>query len=597
MINGQSNFNSAAMTPAGLQPARSLLLRRLAFSALCAFIYIGLVSTLATILAVGGWTWIDRLILLSFAVTAPWSVLGFANSLIGAWLCFRPHLPGETVSSLVPKMTQCDGPKGRIAIVMTIRNEDPARAFLRLRTMKRSLDGADGAVNITYFILSDTSDDEIAGRETEAFASWTAEEPHDHPRIFYRRRADNEGFKAGNLHDFCERWGADFEYFVPLDADSLMTGETVIKMAHAMDAFPKIGILQSLVVGMPTLSAFSRIFQFGMRHGMRAYTLGCTWWSGDCSQFWGHNAVLRVRPFHMHCRLPELPGTPPWGGPILSHDQVEAALMRRAGFEVRVVPTETGSYEDNPPTVLEFIRRDMRWCQGNMQYARLLNMPGLRPTSRFQLLWAMMMFVGVPAGTLFILLIALKPLAPKDHSDFPQGLAVSAYVTFLLISLAPKIIGYLDIALAKTEVERFGGQRLFVISCIAELVFSFLLGAITTLRTGIFMFELAVGRSVCWTAQARDTTSLGLSAACRELWPQTMFGAFVICLLNFSSPALALWSLPLTAGFMLAIPFALVTSRPDFGRFLARARLCSIPEEIVPVPEIAAISPSQRKIS
>ena len=163
---------------------------------------------------------------------------------------------------------------------------------------------------------------------------------------------------------------------LPLDADSLMAGEAVLRLVRIMQAHPRLGILQSLVVGAPAASAFARIFQFGMRHGMRAYTMGSAWWIGDCGPFWGHNAVVRIAPFREHCGLPILPGGPPLGGHVLSHDQVEAALMRRAGYEVRVLPEERGSWEENPPTIFEFSARDLRWCQGNMQYWRLLGTAG-----------------------------------------------------------------------------------------------------------------------------------------------------------------------------------------------------------------------------
>ena len=155
---------------------------------------------------------------------------------------------------------------------------------------------------------------------------------------------------------------------LPLDADSLMSGEAILRLVRIMQAHPKLGILQSLVVGAPSASAFARIFQFGMRHGMRAYTMGSAWWIGDCGPFWGHNALVRIAPFAEHCHLPILPGQPPLGGHVLSHDQVEATLMRRAGYEVRVLPDESGSWEENPPTMFEFSTRDLRWCQGNMQY-------------------------------------------------------------------------------------------------------------------------------------------------------------------------------------------------------------------------------------
>ena len=360
MTADTTNNIPATRTPAGLQNSRELFIRRSGLGLACAVIYAALVGSVALILGRGGWTLIDALMLLCFSVAAPWSVLGFVNALIGAWLCWRPSRellfdPARSAPDAVRIPT--------VAMVMTIRNEDPLRAFLRLRTVKESLDASGGAESISYFILSDTSDEGTAADEEAAFSEWMACETSGPPRLFYRRRPVNTGYKAGNLADFCKTHGGRFDYFVPLDADSLMTAQTVQGMIGVMEAFPKIGILQSLVVGLPSSSAFARVFQFGMRHGMRSYTLGCTWWSGDCSQFWGHNAIVRLKPFLRHCRLNDLPGGPPWGGPVLSHDQIEAALMRRAGYEVRVIASESGSYEENPPTILEFMRRDRRWCR------------------------------------------------------------------------------------------------------------------------------------------------------------------------------------------------------------------------------------------
>ena len=206
---------------------------------------------------------------------------------------------------------------------------------------------------------------------------------------------------------------------LPLDADSLMSGDQIVRLTRMMQAHPKIGILQSLVVGMPSSSAFARIFQFGMRHGMRSYTMGQAWWVGDCGPFWGHNALVRIKPFHEQCDLPMLPGKPPLGGHVLRHDQVEATLMRRAGYEVRVLPEERGSWEENPPTMLEFARRDVRWCQGNMQYLKLLDLPGLYPMSRFQLVWAILMFIGIPAWTLMIALLPVAAWQARDIDEFP----------------------------------------------------------------------------------------------------------------------------------------------------------------------------------
>ena len=379
----------------------------------------------------------------------------------------------------------------KTAIFMTVRNEDPARAILRLRTVKSSVDATGEGGAFSYFVLSDTSDPAVAAAEEAAVAAWKAADP-DAERIVYRRRADNIGFKAGNVRDFCARWGKDYTLMLPLDADSLMSGSQIVRLARMMQAHPKIGILQSLVVGMPSASAFARIFQFGMRHGMRSYTMGQAWWVGDCGPFWGHNALVRIKPFHDQCDLPMLPGKPPLGGHVLSHDQVEATLMRRAGYEVRVLPEERGSWEENPPTMLEFARRDVRWCQGNMQYLKLLDLPGLYPMSRFQLVWAILMFIGIPAWTLMIALLPVAAWQAQAIDDFPITLAIGLYVTFFTMYLMPKIAGLLDAMLTRGGVARYGGWLRFVPGAAIELTFSFLQGAVSTIRTSIFMVGLAV---------------------------------------------------------------------------------------------------------
>ena len=211
----------------------------------------------------------------------------------------------------------------------------------------------------------------------------------------YRRREANTGFKAGNIRDFLDRWGDDHDFMVTLDADSFMPASAILRMVGIIERDPTLGILQSLVIGMPSTSAFTRLFQFGMRLGMRSWTIGSAWWQADCGPYWGHNAVIRVAPFKRHCAIPPLPGRGILRGEVLSHDQIEAALMRRAGFDVRVLPDEDLGWEENPPTLVEYIRRDLRWLQGTLQYVFFIGRPGLKIVSRFQLVFAMLMFVGL----------------------------------------------------------------------------------------------------------------------------------------------------------------------------------------------------------
>ena len=596
MIEGQglsaqlpaSANNSVLTTPTGIQSMDELRRRRWLVAVLNIVTWVLFMWGVARVLGAGGWTVLDYVLFVAFVIGSPWTVLGFWNSVIGFWLL---HIAKNPMEQVAPFAAAGDLPTPvtvRTAIMMTLRNEDPARAFLRLRTVKASVDATGEGRQFDYFILSDTNDPLAAAAEDAAAKAW-ASEVGEPGRVTYRRRTVNTGFKAGNVREFCEQWGRDYELMLPLDADSLMSGQSIVRLTRMMQAHPRLGILQSLVVGMPSSSMFARIFQFGMRHGMRTYTMGQSWWGGECGPFWGHNALVRIKPFVEQCDLPILPGKPPLGGHVLSHDQVEATLMRRAGYEVRVLPIEDGSWEENPPTMLDFAKRDVRWCQGNMQYVKLLDLPGLYPMSRFQLVWAILMFLGIPAWTLMIGLSPFAAWQAQGVADFPSALAGFLYVVFFTMYLSPKIAGLADAVLTKGGMARYGGPLRFAVSAVIEIVFSFLQGAVSTIRTTIFMIGLAFGKSVVWGGQSRDAYGISLRTAILDLWPQLVFGLLVCGGLYAVSPAAFWWSLPLTAGYLVAVPFAVITAMPAMGRLFQRLGLNGIPEDFDTPAEVKAV--------
>jgi membrane glycosyltransferase len=564
---------SSPTTPAGLQNVKDLARRRRFVACLNLFVYVALLYWLASILGAGGLSPLRLGVIFAFAVAAPWSVLGVCNAAIGFWL-LHGRREGLTLATPFASADDRKSPiSSRVAMLLTLRNEDAARAFARLRAMKASLDETGEGAAFDWFVLSDTNDSLVASREETAFAAWrAAEDVEDAPRLHYRRRDDNRGYKAGNIRDFCDRWGGAYDFMIPLDADSLMDGETVLRLVRIGEAHPRIGILQSLVVGAPSRSAFARIFQFGMRHGMRSYTMGATWWAGDCGPYWGHNALLRIAPFARCCVLPKLDDD----RHILSHDQIEAVLMRAAGYEVRVLPVESGSYEENPPTLLDFARRDLRWCEGNLQYVRLLGLPGLLPMSRFQLVWAISMFVGAPAWTALVALGALIPVF-EDTSAFPAGSAAALYLLFLLFFLAPKLLGFADVLLSPGGLARYGGGSRFLAAAAIEIVSSFIIGAVTTLNTTMFLLS---GRKIGWDAQARDAHGLAFREAFHALRAHLAFGVALFALGGAFASNLLLWSLPLILGYLAATPFALWTASPALGVWFARHGLCATPEEL-----------------
>lgn len=579
-----SDVSPIPLTPTGTQSTEVLALRRLIVVGLNILLYVGLALWGAFILGAGGWSLVDILLYACFLLGTPWAVLGFWNSVIGLALLHGGRMFGgkDAVHAVAPFaiLAEPNAPVTlKTAIFMTLRNEDPARAFHRFKLVKAAVDETGFGAQFGYFLLSDTNDADVAALEEAAFKAWKAE-AGEGASLTYRRRTDNAGFKAGNVRDFLENWGAAYDLMLPLDADSLMDGETILKHVRIMQANPKLGILQSLVVGMPSKSAFARIFQFGMRQGMRSYTMGQAWWVGDCGPFWGHNALVRIAPFRDDCALPVLPGPPPFGGHILSHDQVEATFMRRAGYEVRVMPEECGSWEENPPTLFEFMKRNTRWCQGNLQYVKLLGTKGLFPVSRFQLVWAILMFIGIPAWTLMLPLAALKPFDGEDMALFPAASALTLYLGFTLMNLMPKLAGLADILLTKGATKRYGGTFKFLFAGITEILFAWVLGAADTFKTTVFMLGLLLGKSITWGGQARDAHGVLWGDAARLLWPQTLFGVLVLGVMAATSLEFAAWSLPLTIGFVLAIPFAVYSAEPAFGAWLAKRGLYAIPEEI-----------------
>jgi membrane glycosyltransferase len=557
-------------------PADPLTSRRIFFVAVVLASMVGLVWLLSFALSAGGFGVTDFILVALFAVTLPWSVIGFWNATIGLFI-MRAANPAAVVTPVSARVRGDEPITAKTAILWCVRNEDTGRVIRNIEPMMEGIAASGAAGKFRFFILSDTNYPEIAATEEPCFAA-LAKKWEGRVELTYRRRTDNTGFKAGNVFDFCTRWGADYEFAVTLDADSFQTADSILRMVRIMQVDPKLGILQSLVVGLPSTSAFARIFQFGMRLGMRSYTLGSAWWQGDCGPYWGHNAILRLAPFMAHCHIPPRPD----GTHILSHDQIEAVLMRRAGYDVRVLPEEGASWEENPPTLLEFIRRDLRWAQGNMQYWPYLVMPGLKPVSRYQIAFAMLMFLGSPAwiGLLVLGSLAVATQAAANFIRPDAGMAL--FVITLIMWFAPKIATVLDVVSRPKLRRAFGGAGRFIASTITETTFFLMLSPIMWVGHTMFLAGLLLGRRLGWGGQARDDHSVPWSDAAKQLWPHTLLGWFCILALAYTVPAAIPYALFIAAGPALSIPLAVITSWPSVGRALLRAGIGALPEENAP---------------
>lgn len=562
---------------------RRVFVRRLVFGVLAATSIVALLVLGALSLSAGGLDAVDLLLLVLFGATTPWLAIGFWNAAIGFFIMRFIDDPSTYV---VPQAARAVPPSAIVAstaILMCVRNESPDRVVRNLNAMMADIEAAGCADRFHVYVLSDTSLPDVLSAEAEAFGE-LARHWAGRLLVTYRRRTANTGYKAGNIRDFLERWGDAHDLMVTLDADSYMTASAILRMVGIVQANPKLGILQGLVVGMPSTSAFARIFQFGMRLGMRSWTIGSAWWQADCGPYWGHNAVIRVAPFKQHCAIPVLPGKGLLRGHVLSHDQIEAALMRRAGYDVRVLPEEDLGWEENPPTVIEFIRRDQRWCQGTLQYVFFAGIPGLEVVSRFQLLFAMLMFLGSPAwiGLLLVstLVLAATP-SPVAFVDADHGAALLA--TILVMWFAPKIATIVDVLSRPVLRRRFGGTFRFLVGIASETTFFLLLSPIMWMAHTLFLAGLPFGRAIGWIGQVRNDHSVSWSTALRYLWPQTTLGTASLILLGLQRPealpyVFVLWA----GGLALSIPLCVITSRPSLGLAFARIGIGRLPEETNP---------------
>ena len=583
----------------------SITNRRRIFTVLVTLSIACLLALMYATLSTKGLTALELVMMGCFFVTLPWLVIGFWNAVFGFILMHFSKNPASIVNPMLAEYEERAPIVNSTAIVSCIRNEDTSIVLRNIEGMLSELEnvGMSKTGKFTLYVLSDSSDAEIIEDEEIVFNSLQTKWKNEF-EVVYRHRKVNTGFKAGNIRDFCHQWGHLHDYMLIIDADSYVSANCILKLVRLMQSNPHAGILQSLVVGMPTKSPFARVFQYGMRLGMRSYTIGSTWWQGDCGPYWGHNALIRLEPFINECALPELKGSGPLSGPILSHDQVEAAQMRRAGYEVRLVPEEGESFEENPTSLPEFIQRDLRWCQGNLQYLKLLRTIGLKPVSRFHLILAILMFIGSPAWLLFMLIGAISvilygraPIMVDDtlisgvlddkellsamlqYDSFNHWFGFLTIIIIMTMVFAPKLATVIDILFRRDLREAFGGTFNILVSSAIEIVFSAMLAPVMAVAHSIFIGGLIFGRKISWSAQYRSAKDLTIKSAFMHLWPQTLLGiigvAFVV---TFSSGAV-LFALPVILGLIISIPFAVTSASSRFSKWFLTSGLWCIPEE------------------
>jgi membrane glycosyltransferase len=555
-----------------------MLFRRLAFAAIALAAALGVAWLLLASLAPGGWTVAKALIALCFVGAMPWLGICAANALVGfAILLWVPH-PARFV---LPAAVDPDraAPPPRTALLVTVRDEDVAAFLPPLRRLLDGLDRAGVGDRFALCVLSDSQSPTLVAAEAAAMAAFRQAD-RDPARIRYRRRPRNHGFKAGNIMEFLDNHAEGFAAAVTLDADSDMTAAAVLRLLRLLEAGERVGIVQHLTVGLPAAAAFPRLFQFGMRAGMRVWATGQAWWQGDAGPYWGHNAAFRIAPFRDHARLAPLPD----GRPILSHDQVEAARLRAAGWGVWMWADESGSAERNPPTLPEFLARDSRWLAGNLQYFHLLAAPGFRPMGRWQLVQAILLFLGAPLYVAMFLLASIS-VALGETATVPQNRIAALVVAWSLALYAPKLLGYLRVLISPSQRARYGGGLRFAAGAVAELAFTLLLDAPMQVSKTLAFARVLAGARPSWAPQQRGERRVGWREAARLFWPHTLLGALAFTALAIGSWGAALWAAPFAGGLLTAIPFCVWTASPGFSRLLQRHRIAAIPEELASGPD------------
>jgi membrane glycosyltransferase len=524
------------------------------------------------------------LMIVAFAVNETWVAIIFWNTIFGFLIL---HLLRRSIFHSWPELAKIPNSTPlttRTAVVMVVCNEEASASFSRLKAIKRSLDQTEAAASFDYFVLSDSSERGAITNEKIWYAAWCAEDPEIAARVIYRLRGSNWGHKPGNIRDFCKRWGANYAFMVLLDADSLMTGEIIVRLVRIMEHIPSLGILQTLVVGILHPSLFARLYEFGHRQAARCSIVGSSWWQGDRVHFGGHNSVIRIAPFARYCQLPQTPGEKPFGGHVLCHDQIEASLIHRAGYEVRVLPEESGSFEGNPPTIVDYNRRNNRWAQGNFFNLSVASVRGLKFIDRYHLVMVAQRFLTYPALVLFVVLAVIETALWPSGQQFPAHMALALYIIWNVMFFAPRFLGVLD-ALIR-EPERYGGRVRLFLSGIVEFVHALFMVPIMMVAMTAFMIGLSRRRGSVWSTQHREGYRLAWKDAAATLWPQTLLGIALSVYLSAAHPAALIWFAPFLFGITLSIPYAVFTSLPGMSSAATRLKICVMPEEIDPPAEV-----------
>ncbi|HIV76821.1 MAG TPA: glucans biosynthesis glucosyltransferase MdoH [Candidatus Sphingomonas excrementigallinarum] len=519
-----------------------------------------------------GFSMLDGVLLLLFFPLFAWISFGFVTAAIGfALLISRAH-PGITAA---PKGAA--PPMALTAVLVPVHNEDVDAVFDRIARMATMIDRAGAADRFAFFVLSDSGE----AAEVEERAAWECWAPRLRVPLYYRRRTENVGRKPGNVAEWIRNHGGGYDFMLMLDADSLMGGDTIVGMAQIMEQRPSIALLQTvpMIIGATTL--FQRWMQFASRFYGPISTAGLVWWSGSESTFWGHNALIRIRAFAESCGLPDLPGRPPFGGTIMSHDMVEAALLRRRGWRLHMLMVED-SFEEFPPTLIDQAVRDRRWAQGNTQHLKLLGSSGFHWISRLQLFIGALAYLMSPAWLILIATSIAQSLS-DDAATVRAVTSTQVLVVTLILLFGPKVLSVIWAMADRERRASYGGAKGILSSVALDVPLSILTAPAIALTQTIDLINIVRGKPSGWNPQSRVRDGLAAADAMpRYRWHLGI--GVVLVFVSFLNPMLGAWLSPVTLGLLLAPWLAMETAKVRPGERLAKKGVFAVPGSEVAEP-------------
>ncbi len=527
-----------------------------------------------------------------FALLSAWVVTGFVTALMGFYVTLKGDKHALSVKEVVNDAmpTSADA---RTAIIMPICNEDVSTVFAGLRATCESVASTGHSKAFDVFVLSDSYDPVTIRAERAAWeelrAALASHTDQTQVEVYYRLRTRRSHRKAGNVADFCRRWGKDYRYMVVLDADSVMSGDCLTSMVKLMEKHPQAGVIQTATQAIGHVTLHARAQQFASRMTGRLFTLGMQFWQLGESHYWGHNAIIRVEPFMKHCALAPIKGTGGMSGGIMSHDFVEAALMRRAGYHVWLVSDLVGSYEQQPPDLLSELTRDRRWCQGNLQNARLMAEPGIHPVHRAMFVTGTLSYLSAPLWLAFLTLgtalwlsgaqsaATSHLLAAGEWNVLPAEL-LGLWAWTLSMLFLPRILG-ITAVLMKGEQRQYGGTLSLLKSSVLESALALLQSPVRMLAHSLFVLVAITGLKLDWKSPPREAIALSWKDTARSLAPMTAVIAMLALGIAAIDARALIWLIPVGLPLLLAIPMAVLTSQIELGTAFRNRRFLLIPEE------------------